>query len=111
MEPAVYFGASPIGLWSLRAHKDDTCEGGSFCNDRGSARVRGIATPDFENETDPKLFNFANCTSQDAMTERLYGHAQFCNGQADDAASCKQINGYSTMVLCNFFRNFDFRAL
>lgn len=95
VEPTIYFGGSPAGLWSLCAYKnEDGCAGGSFCGEDGSAVVRGIATSGTIKESDPQSFNFTPCDGQLEMTEKIYNRAQFCNGQSDDDSSCKEVNGY-----------------
>ena len=94
VDPTVYFGGSPIGLWSLCSFSGDKCDGGSFCGEGGSAKVRGIATPDNIKDANLNLLDFAGCTSQSQMTENTYNNARFCNGQADDHISCKGVNGY-----------------
>jgi len=95
VEPALYFGGSPMGLWSLCAFKDDTiCDGGSFCESGGSARVRGIATPNSIEMTPLKGLVYSNCENQTTLTYDIYEHAQFCSGQSDDALSCQKSNGY-----------------
>lgn len=94
VEPTIYFGGSPAGLWSLCAYKDENCEEGSFCGEKGTAKVRGIATPNEVKDSDLNLLKFASCDNQSQMTENIYNHAQFCNGQSDDDSSCKEINGY-----------------
>lgn len=94
VDPTVYFGGSPAGLWSLCAYNQDECKGGSFCNEAGGAKVRGIATPENIKDVNVQLFDFVTCDNQSQMTESIYKHARFCNGQSDDDTSCKQINGY-----------------
>ncbi len=109
VEPALYFGGSPAGLWSLCAFEDENCEGGLFCGEKGSASVRGIATSSKTGDADPGLFNFASCSKQTQMTGKIYEHAQFCNGQSDDNPSCKEVNGYeydnSSNISSGFPRN------
>lgn len=84
-----------MGIWSLCAFNDDTnCDGGSFCGSNGSAHVRGIATPSLIEDTPIKELVYSDCANQTTLTGDVYGHAQFCNGQSDDAPSCQKSNGY-----------------
>ena len=93
IDSAVYFRSAPAGLWSLCAHEDDKCSN-SFCGEDGNAKVRGIATPDYADVKPSSDFQFSSCDDQAKMTNKKYKHAQFCNGQSDDDASCQKINGY-----------------
>ena len=94
VDPTIYFGGSPAGLWSLCAKQDNDCDGGSFCQDGGSAKVRGIATSSTIKDVDVQSFKFSSCNKQNEMTEQIYQRAEFCNGQSNDDDSCKKTNGY-----------------
>jgi hypothetical protein len=84
----VYFGGSPVGLWSLCAYNDEDCKGGQFCTKGGSVQVRGIATPPNIEDANLQPLEFATCSKQSQLIGSIYEKAQFCNGQSYDDISC-----------------------
>ena len=99
VETLSYFSGRPVGLWSLCEQSSDvTCQD-HFCGENGSAELRGAYVPSSAIDADPSRFVYSDCSAQVEMTNSLYDHALFCNGQGSETlpgSNCALVNNYDS---------------
>jgi len=106
VEDSLYFGGRGVGLWSLCQYKDEKGYGQSFQGNKGTALVRGIEVAESAGDASPQSFVYSDCSDQTVMSDRLYKHAIFCNGQANDNDGCDRVNAYPNVVNPGLSKNY-----